>query len=98
MLRKGEMVMTLAEAIYQRSQKLPEVAAREVLDFIDFLGQRYGVAEAATDTAAYEEWFRTQVQAALDDSRPGVPSAQVSEHFAQRRNVLRVQAEKVECS
>lgn len=36
--------MTLAEMIYQRSLKLPEPAAREALDFIEFLEQRYGVA------------------------------------------------------
>ena len=86
--------MTLAEAIYQRSQKLPDAAAREVLDFIDFLGQRYGVADAAdvaTGAAAYDEWFRAQVQRALDDPRPGVPNAQVREHFAQRRDALREQ-------
>lgn len=33
--------MTLAEAIYQHSLKLPERAAREALDFIEFLEQRY---------------------------------------------------------
>lgn len=35
--------MTLAEQIYQHSRKLPEQAAREVLDFIEFLEQRYSV-------------------------------------------------------
>jgi hypothetical protein len=30
-----------AQAIYQRSLQLPEVAAREALDFIEFLQQRY---------------------------------------------------------
>ena len=34
--------MTLVEAIYEHSQRLPEAAAREVLDFIEFLEQRYG--------------------------------------------------------
>lgn len=36
--------MTLAEMIYQHSLKLPESAAREALDFIEFLEQRYGAA------------------------------------------------------
>lgn len=36
--------MTLAEMIYEHSQRLPEPAAREALDFIEFLEQRYGVA------------------------------------------------------
>ncbi|TAN35462.1 MAG: DUF2281 domain-containing protein [Verrucomicrobia bacterium] len=34
--------MTLAETIYQHSVSLPEAAAREVLDFIEFLEQRHG--------------------------------------------------------
>jgi hypothetical protein len=33
--------MTLAEAIYQHSLRLPEPAAREALDFIEFLESRY---------------------------------------------------------
>ena len=32
--------MNLAESIYQHSLNLPENAAREVLDFIEFLEQR----------------------------------------------------------
>jgi len=40
--------MTLAETIYQHSLSLPEPAAREVLDFIQFMEQRYRVT--ATDT------------------------------------------------
>jgi len=34
--------MTLADAIYQHSLALPKSAAREALDFIEFLEQRYG--------------------------------------------------------
>ncbi len=33
--------MNLAETIYQHSLNLPETAAREALDFIEFLEQRY---------------------------------------------------------
>ncbi|GAB4276440.1 MAG: hypothetical protein Kow0065_23760 [Methylomicrobium sp.] len=33
--------MSLAETIYQHSLNLPEPAAQEVLDFIEFLKQRY---------------------------------------------------------
>lgn len=39
--------MNLAEAIYQHSCRLPEQAAREALDFIEFLEQRYGVRPAS---------------------------------------------------
>lgn len=36
-------MMTLVEAIYQHSLNLPEPAAREALDFIQFLEQKHGV-------------------------------------------------------
>ena len=41
--------MTLAETIYQHSLLLPEQAAREALDFIEFLEQRYKVASVASN-------------------------------------------------
>ena len=34
-------VMTVAEIIYQHASRLPEPEAREALDFIEFLEQRY---------------------------------------------------------
>ena len=87
--------MTLAEIIYQRSLGLPEAAAREALDFIDFLGQRYGLPEQdANASAAYDAWFRSEVQRALDDPRAGVPDEQVREHFAARRGALQAQTQK----
>lgn len=48
--------MTLAETIYEHSKKLPEDAAREVLDFIEFLEQRYAVL--TEETALIEEGQR----------------------------------------
>ncbi|WGS87734.1 DUF2281 domain-containing protein [Methylomonas sp. UP202] len=39
--------MNLAEVIYRRSLALPEPAAREALDFIEFLGHRYGLNDTA---------------------------------------------------
>jgi len=39
--------MNYAQTIYQRSLQLPDTAAREALDFIDFLLQRYTVAAKA---------------------------------------------------
>lgn len=49
--------MTLADAIYQRSLRLPEQAAREALDFIESLEQRYGTVQP-TDGAAPDETAR----------------------------------------
>jgi len=88
--------MTLADAIYERCIKLPDEAVREALDFVDFLGQRYGAAEnaiATEDATSYEAWFRAQVQRALDDPRSGVANEDVREHFAQRRQALRQKLE-----
>ena len=89
--------MTLAETIYQRSLKLPDAAAQEALDFIEFLNQRYGLAEASDaadgDVAAYDAWFKAQVQQAMDDPRPGIPAAAAREHFAARRDALRQQTQ-----
>lgn len=93
--------MTLAETIYQRSLKLPDAAAQEALDFIEFLTQRYGLAEATTtvdsaadgDAAAYDAWFKAQVQQAIDDPRPGIPADAAREHFAARRDALRQQTQ-----
>jgi len=49
--------MNLAETIYQHSLNLPESAAREALDFIEFLEQRYAplpaLAERQNDTEAF---------------------------------------------
>jgi hypothetical protein len=49
--------MNLAEAIYQHSLNLPETAAREALDFIEFLEQRYASipvdAKHQNDTEAF---------------------------------------------
>jgi hypothetical protein len=89
--------MTLAETIYQRSLKLPDAAAQEALDFIEFLNQRYGIAEATAaadgDAAAYDAWFKAQVQQAIDDPRPGIPADAARAHFAARRDALRQQAQ-----
>jgi hypothetical protein len=42
--------MNYAQTIYQRSLTLPEAAAREALDFIEFLARRYGSPHAAPST------------------------------------------------
>ncbi len=84
--------MTVADAIYERCIKLPDEAAREALDFIDFLGQRYGTTEVAIvgdDADSYESWFKAQVQRALDDPRPGVDNDKVRQNFTHRRQALR---------
>ena len=45
--------MSLAETIYQRSLNLPEFAAREALDFIEFFEQRYNAKKNQNDTEAF---------------------------------------------
>lgn len=41
--------MTLAESIYQHSLNLPEPAAREALNFIQYLERRYSAAGTVTE-------------------------------------------------
>lgn len=62
--------MSLAENIYQHSRRLPEQAAREALDFIQFLEQRY-VDKAALPTRAKDtESFLAAVAGTLGDDFP----------------------------
>jgi hypothetical protein len=37
---------------------------------------------------SYDQWFRAQVQAALDDPRPSIPHEAVEAEFAERRQAL----------
>jgi len=43
----------------------------------------------AHETAAYDAWFREQVQANLDDPRPSVPDDKARAGFATRKADLR---------
>jgi len=60
--------MSLAENIYHHSRKLPEQAAREALDFIQFLEQRY--AGKAASRAEDTESFLAAVTGTLGDDFP----------------------------
>jgi hypothetical protein len=42
-----------------------------------------------SNAAAYEKWFREQVQESLDDLRPNVPHAQVQMEMADKKAALR---------
>jgi hypothetical protein len=61
--------MTIADAIYQHSLRLPEHAAREALDFIEFLERRYAAAGTASSLEPLEESARRDALARLDDVR-----------------------------
>ncbi|ATE60023.1 hypothetical protein [Thauera sinica] len=43
----------------------------------------------AHEAAAYDAWFRAQVQASIDDPRPSIPHEEVMAEFAERRAALR---------
>lgn len=62
--------MTLAETIYQHSLKLPEAAAREALDFIEFLEQRYGKSPALEKRNDDTEAFLAALAGGLSDDFP----------------------------
>lgn len=46
----------------------------------------------AHEAAAYDKWFRAQVQESIDDPRPSIPHEQVMAEFAERRAALLKQA------
>ena len=62
--------MTLAETIYQHSLNLPEQAAREALDFIEFLEQRYSLVPAIGAVPDDTEAFLQAVAGTLGDDFP----------------------------
>lgn len=47
--------------------------------------------KAAHQAAAYDKWFRAQVQEALDDPNPAIPSSEAKKHFAAKRKQLEQQ-------
>jgi DNA-damage-inducible protein J len=42
--------------------------------------------ELTVDPATYDAWFRTKVQEALDDPRPGIPHEEIKARFEARRS------------
>ena len=60
--------MSLAENIYYHSRNLPEQAAREALDFVQFLEQRY--ADKAAARPEDTESFLSAVAGTLGDDFP----------------------------
>jgi hypothetical protein len=58
-----EPAVNYAQAIYQRSLQLPETAAREALDFIDFLAQRYARPTVPGTTDRDTERFLNSIAA-----------------------------------
>jgi len=66
--------MNYADAIYRRSLSLPDPAAREALDFIDFLLQRYGKTPSETDRSATHQDATALIQAVAGGWGPDVPN------------------------
>ena len=62
--------MNLAETIYQHSLNLPETAAREALDFIEFLEQRYAPVPASTKQLNDTEAFLSAIAGGLSEDFP----------------------------
>ena len=62
--------MSIADNIYHHSRRLPEQAAREALDFIQFLEQRYAVKTALPAQAKDTESFLAAVAGTLGDDFP----------------------------
>jgi hypothetical protein len=61
----------LAEIICLHCLKLPETAAREMLDFVEFLEQRYGSGPLTKEEADDTEAFLVALTGSLGDDFPG---------------------------
>ncbi|WP_340124147.1 DUF2281 domain-containing protein [Methylobacter svalbardensis] len=62
--------MNLAESIYQHSLNLPEIAAREALDFIEFLEQRYAPVPSNIKQQNDTEAFLAAIAGGLSEDFP----------------------------
>lgn len=62
--------MNLAETIYHHGLNLPETAAREALDFIEFLEQRYAPVPADTKQQNDTEVFLAAIAGGLSKDFP----------------------------
>lgn len=62
--------MNLAETIYRHSLNLPETAAREALDFIEFLEQRYSAAQPPISQKNDTEAFLAALVGGLSEDFP----------------------------
>jgi hypothetical protein len=61
--------MTIAEAIYEHSLRLPEEAAREALEFIVFLEGRYAATGDGVDTPVFDQMACQEALKRLDQIR-----------------------------
>jgi DNA-damage-inducible protein J len=92
------LVQTRIDAdVKERAAEVLEAMGMTVSDAVRILLTRTAregalPIELLADEAAYDAWFRRKVREALDDTRPAVPDADVSEHFAKRRETARAKA------
>lgn len=61
--------MTIAQTIYRHSLRLPEHAAREALDFIEFLADRYAPESAGQRPLAGDQVSHREALERLDQVR-----------------------------
>ncbi|MFH1352188.1 MAG: DUF2281 domain-containing protein [bacterium] len=65
--------MTVAEKIIQHIRLLPEVIQTEVLDFVEYLETKTGIAESAENDVAWSGFSLSQAMRGLE-SEPSIYS------------------------
>lgn len=80
--------MTLAENIYHHSQNLPEQAAREALDFIEFLEQRYAKNSSLPASSGGAEAFLAAVTRTLPTKPTTLPATTWEERVRRHAGIL----------
>ncbi len=82
--------MSLAKEIYQHSLALPEDAAREALDFIVFLEQRYGKKRA--DKEGHINQNETEAGKRWKDQLANMPDVGSDDDFSRSKDYGREQS------
>jgi DNA-damage-inducible protein J len=86
-------------AVKERAAAVLEAMGLTVSDAVRILLTRTAAEGAlpfplASDPVAYDRWFRTKVQQALNDRRPPVQHAEVETQFSRRRTAALRKAAK----
>ncbi len=91
----GITLMPIRNAVAEEIEQLARDQHADVSDVLNAALKAWKSAHTPEDVSvknaarsAYDQWFRAQVQAALNDSRPAIPNEQVKAHFARRRDFL----------
>ncbi|MFH1353184.1 MAG: DUF2281 domain-containing protein [bacterium] len=74
--------MTVAEKIIQHIRTLPEVIQTEVLDFVEYLETKAGIAEKAENDVAWSGFSLSQAMSGLESEPSNYSTDDLKEVFS----------------